>query len=88
MTPEQIADRAIADRKTREQQFEEAARAVGLVNDYDLHRDESGAYSMLNTRKLCALYLTGVAVAQADEETADMLGIEKGADYVQLYLGN
>lgn len=27
-------------------------------------------------------------VQQADEETADMLGIEKGADYVQLYLGN
>lgn len=68
MTPEQIADRAIADRKTREQQFEEAARAVGLVNDYDLHRDESGAYSMLNTRKLCALYLTGVAVAQAERD--------------------
>lgn len=59
---QQLADHVLVDIERREAQFEQAARAAGLANDHDLHR-EDGAYSMPHTRKLLALFLTGIAVA-------------------------
>lgn len=58
-------------RAIRKQQFEEAAKSCNLVNEHDLHRGPDGLYSMENTRKLAALFVTGIVVAQVEQ---DILG--------------
>lgn len=79
MTPQEIADRAVGDaelKAIREQQFEEAARSLELANDHDLHRDADGSYSMMNTRRLFGLFLTGVAIAQAEQDIVNKMVAE------------